>query len=120
MNRALVIFASLSLTTLSAMLAMSACSGEDAKVPDASDAMIVKETGPDCGPLPTLTCFPGATGKACGDFPVPLKVVDDSGVCPKYGCGPGSVPVSECGCQAKTYNIEAGAECPTGSDAGTD
>jgi hypothetical protein len=102
------------------MIAIAACSGDEAKLPDASsDAPPMKEAGPDCGPLPQITCFEGAPGKACGDTPQPLKAVDGGPPCPVYGCGPGTVAVSLCGCNAKANKVAIGADCP-GADAGTD
>ena len=96
-----------------------ACSGGDSKIPDAGMEAGPRDTGVDCGPLPMITCFAGKPGKACGNFPQPLKAVDGGPPCPVYGCGPGTVPVSQCGCQAETLKIDAGDDCP-GMEAGTD
>jgi hypothetical protein len=119
MRRFLFLAGSLLVAALAIATGIAACSGEDAaKIPDASDAKVV-ETGPDCGKLPMLTCFPGAPYKACGNFPQPIKAIDGSAPCFVYGCGPGTVEVSLCGCQAETLKIEAGADCP-GMDASSD
>jgi hypothetical protein len=122
MKRALFVLLSLGFAGLLGFFACSfvACSGDDPiKIPDTGPETSVKDTGVDCGPIVNPHCREGAPYKACGKEDQPVKAVDGSAPCLVYGCAPGQIPVSLCGCQAETYKIDAGDNCP-GIDGGPD
>lgn len=99
------------------LVAFVACSGgDDTKIPDASDTG-VKDTGLDCGPtnVGTLHCREGAPGKACGNSDQPPIKEDPNAYCTMFKCGPGMTKLETCGCNAESQKVDAGDDCPGGS-----
>ena len=81
------------LVALSIAAVFAACDGgpeEDV----AADAHPPRSDVGPCGPLPTVFCFEGAMGRACGDVSA-LMVCDGK----YWQCPESSVVPSECGCR---------------------
>jgi hypothetical protein len=95
-----------------------ACSGgDDAKIDSGPADTGVKDTGTDCGPtnVATLHCREGEPGKACGSLDQAPVKVDPGMYCSMFKCAPGFTELKNCACNAESQKVDAGADCPGGS-----